>query len=566
MKQAGFAENVSGQFSLSRPDWYLNDDTGRPVCTFMPETIGFVEVESDTGVKSYVRVKLHFQDGGSTECNVLLSELDTVDWFGLDQRCLVNSKYRGAKEYIANMVRNGIITAPREKRYQIDRVGIHRIGDIIFFAAGDRIIRSPDNKPLSNVDLAKSSFRLDVDPELSKEKAFEGMRVLISLSPEVGRILVAHVISGLIRTAFIEAGVNPCTVLFVVGESGLLKSHYIPHLVQLYNRNDGIRAVTRFNSSSRFIEDILCEYSDCTAVIDDLHTAQAGEIKRKNEATAEEIIRRLGDDTGRGRMEGHKMVQREFKGNVVYIGEYIIGKASTIPRALVVNITKRPDGGIFDKFQRHCPLLVSTFYYFFIQWYVEHFDDICDEIDRRFTLFRKNSTDSNNHGRLDDAQFYLLTAFMVFLEFCRDQGFISSECAVEEYSDFGKYLHKLVQAQQARFELDKRKTHDIDYLKFIRNLYKSGRLRLAKNEKSYDPDKHDGLIHYGCLCLRRERLERLLREIYSDVRINEVIEALTNMHALKRDNHTGKLIIKISSQNESVRGKCFYGIWLRMLE
>ena len=41
-------------------------------------------------------------------------------------------------------------------------------------------------------------------------------------------------ISGIIRAAFKEAGMTPCAVLVIVGKSGMLKSHYVPHLVQLY--------------------------------------------------------------------------------------------------------------------------------------------------------------------------------------------------------------------------------------------------------------------------------------------------------------------------------------------
>lgn len=74
---------------------------------------------------------------------------------------------------------------------------------------------------------------------------------------------------------------TPCAVLVIVGKSGMLKSNYIPHLVQLYNRADGIGPATRFNSTKRFIEDALYEYSECTAVIDELRTAKAQQEQYK---------------------------------------------------------------------------------------------------------------------------------------------------------------------------------------------------------------------------------------------------------------------------------------------
>ena len=114
---------------------------------------------------------------------------------------------------------------------------------------------------------------------------------LVNLVPETGVILLAHAIGGIMQQAYRDARFNPCTIVEVVAESGMFKTTYVPLIVQLYNRSMGIRPETRFNSTNRFIEDLLCFYYDCTIVIDDLHTAQSSEIKRKNEVTAEEIIR-----------------------------------------------------------------------------------------------------------------------------------------------------------------------------------------------------------------------------------------------------------------------------------
>lgn len=235
-----------------------------------------------------------------------------------------------------------------KQRYGLDRTGIHHINDTIVFVAGDRVIaRSSASEADSAFELEQLPFRLDIDETIDISTAIDGMMRLISLSPEIGPVLVAHAISGIIRAAFKEVGMTPCAVLVIVGKSGMLKSHYVPHLTQLYNRADGIGPVTRFNSTKRFIEDALYEYSECTAVVDDLHTAESKGIKRRNEEAFEEIIRRIADDTGRGRMDGKMQVQRPFRGNAVFIGEYSIGKASTIPRALIANITKPPKGLVF---------------------------------------------------------------------------------------------------------------------------------------------------------------------------------------------------------------------------
>ena len=248
------------------------------------------------------------------------------------------------------------------------------------------------------------------------------------------------------------------------------------------------------------------------------------------------------------------LVQRKFRGNVVFIGEYIIGKDSTIPRALVVNLTKRPDGKVLDKYQRHQPLLVSTFYYFFIQWYVDHFDDICCEIDKQLTKFREMTDNSDIHGRLRDTKFYLQTSYMIFLEFCRESGFITSEDALDEYRLFCSEVTKLIQEQQARFETGKPK--EVDYLKLIKSIYNDKKFHLADDIERFDPDKHDGLFHYGCLCLRGERLDKKIRKAVSGYEHKNMVNQLLSRNALKlvKRKHTVQ-----------IKGLRFYAIKLDKL-
>ncbi len=543
------------------PRWKLVDEKNTPVCNFIPQVLSVVQIcDSDSKViEEAVKLSLVFEDDARKEITLALSELEHIDWPKRDSRCIINTNYRNVRIYIANVVRAGLYNAPTETMYRLERTGIHRIGEKVIFVAGDRVITGSSATEMdSNFELEQLSFRLDIDSELTPREAFNGMRELISLSPETGRVLVAHVISGITRRAFKEAGLSPCTALVIVGKSGMLKSHYIPHLVQLYNRADRIGAATRFNSTKRFIEDVLCEYSECTAVIDDLHTAESGGIKRKNEDTAEEIIRRIGDDTGRGHMEGSAQVQKRFMGNVVFIGEYAIGMASTIPRELVVNITKRPNGEVLDKYQRHQPLLVSTFYFFFIQWYVDHFDEIRNEIDKRLTELRKTGVNSRIHGRLYDTKFYLLTAYMFFLEFCKESEFISDRDIVYEYRDFSSQLDVLISEQQARFRSNSM-AERVDYLDLIRNLYRQERFCVAKNKKNFNPDKHEGLICYECLCLRGKSLERKIKNINSSLRLDDCIKELLAKNVLKLVEN------KNTVQVNGTGGKRFYAIKLDKL-
>lgn len=544
---------------LPETPWQLQDENGNPVCNFFPTPTRIDKIKNADRTTTYIAVKIYFADSVSDEYIVPLSDLDKVDWPALDQRCIFHPKCRKPGRYLENCVRAQLDRVSTEIWYEICEQGIKCVDGTTLFVAGDQVITcSSSNKMIPKIKLRDTKFKLDIDPGLTAMEVFNGMKELISLSPETGRILVAHAISGIMRAAFKKAGFIPCVVLVIVGRSGMLKSHYVPHLVQLYNRGDEIKAVTRFNSSQSFIETVLSEYSDCTAVIDDLHSAASKGIKRRNEDTAEEIIRRISDDTGRGHKEGNTLVQEKFKGNVVFIGEYVIGKDSTVPRALVVEMTKRPDGKILDKYQRKQPLLVANFYYFFIQWYVDHFDEICEEIDRRLTIFRERATESDFHGRLCDTQFYLQISYMAFLEFCKESGFISEEDSLDEYNYFCAQITRLIRAQQERFRLDKG-AEEIDYLDLIRKLYKSGRFRVAKKKTEFDPNKHDGIIWYDGLCLRGKCLEQKIRNINANFNLTDCVNDLLAKDALK-------LVEKKNTvQINGIGGKRFYAIKLNKL-
>lgn len=545
--------------------WICKDENGNGICNFYPKVLRKIEVKSSRGIEYYVLLKLLFENGESEELTLPLLELEGLNWYKMDQRCIFNEKCRKtqASMFVENIIRRKSLNVPVERKVLLEELGVNVVDGKTVFFAGDRVItRSSDKDLLPGIQLKKVPFKLDIDVGITRYDAIKGMQELMCLSPEIGRILVAHVISGIIRTAFKEAGFIPCSVLVIEGESGMLKSHYVPHLTQLYNRNAGIAPITRFNSTKRFIEDVLHEYSECTAVIDDLHTAESREIRRINESTAEEIIRRISDDTGRGYKKGNESVQKSFRGNVIFIGEYMIGRKSTIPRALVVKITKKPNGAILDKYQRHNPLLVSTLYYYFIQWYMDNYEKICAAIDRKLTIFRSTSADSEIHGRLVDTGFYLKIAYMFFVEFCADSDFWNPDEKNREYKEFQNQIDNLVQKQQNKFVLEKYDAKT--FLKSIRRAYKGKRFCLAENEKAFCPEKHDGLIYYECLCLRKNCLEKMLRENFPNIKFSEIIESLVLEGALKRGKE--KNTVKISTLNKEVGAVRFYAIWLHALE
>ena len=344
--------------------------------------------------------------------------------------------------------------------------------------------------------------------------------------------------------------------MLVIGESGMLKTSYVSHMAQLYNRRDEIKPVTRFNSTTRFIEDVLYDYSECTAVIDDIHTGSSSGIKKNNESTAEELIRRIGDNTGKGYKEGKTSIQKSFNGNAIFIGEYINGKGSSIPRTLVVKLTQRINGVILDKYQRQNKLLVSTFYYHFLQWYVECYQQVCQMLNNHLTKHRSCGYETGLHARLPDTYFYLMNSYAILLEFCRTSNLLSNEDVNTEFSLFSNQLKQAIYNQQMRYS-----ACNTNYLSAIANAYSTGKIRVAKSTDAFNENIHDAVLHYGCLCIYSKCFDSLLAKFIPNYNHREVIRYLKDNNALKLHDSDNKNDVKIFSLN-----KRFFSIYLHKLK
>lgn len=188
--------------------------------------------------------------------------------------------------------------------------------------------------------------------------------------------------------------------------------------------------------------------------------------------------------------------------------------------------------------------------------YVDHFDEIRDGIDAEFTKLR--GVTSTTHGRFRDTQFYLEISYKFFCEFCKDSGFCSDEDARDTYNSFCSQLHTLVQEEETRYR-ESVEVKTIDYLALIRDLYKQGSFRVAKEVKDFNPDKHDGLIYYDCLCLRSKCLDKKIKHIRSSLSLDDCINNLLAKDALKLVGS------KNTVQINGTGGKRFYAIKLNKL-
>ena len=492
---------------------------------------------------TYITLQARFSDGESEAFTVALSVLDKINWADVDDRCILypNIAPATAQRYIATHIREKLADVAAEERYRLGRVGYHSVEGEPVYCAGGEIIRSPQADRSIVIEPEEIRDILDFDPTLSEEETAAEMFGLISLFPDVGRILLSYNLLFLMRELYVFAWKAPLFCLYVYGKSDSRKTTLCTFLCQLYDRRKGIVRPPRFDSSIPQLVRILYSKSDSVVVFDDLCPSESKEIQRKQEKALLQIVRIIGDGIKPGRvdMKASDLEMPPPKVGAVLTAEYLVsGTASDMARFLAIEVSP-PDNetqGKLAVFQKDKPLVVSTFYRNFIQWTIDNYDwakEFLAEWWRTYGQSDFTAFGTKVHGRLRETHYYLNTAYIMFLTYCTGKGVISEDDAKALHESFLKLLTELALAQQARVEEGKINTNSgvkIDYLAFIRELYKGGEFRLAPSAKEFNIETHDGVVHLGRLYLYGESFRRIIRA--TNVNLTDALDDLDSRGAL----------------------------------
>ncbi len=542
-------------------EWIVYDDAENPISNFCPEVLAVANIYSDANAEPVANVKLRllFWNGQySKEFTEPLSCLDNTKWLEHDIRSRLHPEVSPSKaqRYLVDYVRSELPTAPVEKLYRLNQIGVHVIDSEPIFCTGRELVISPtDKKNRANVELEPIPFNLDIDSTLSEKEAVAGMLELISLSPNAGRVISTYCLLYLMRKVYEATWKSPCCSLFLYGLTGTKKTTISTFLTQVYNRNKGIASPLRLNSSIPAALKIMYEKSDCVVVLDDLFPSESNDIRRKQEETLFEITRIIADGIEPGRMHGKLVAKAPPTCGVLFTGEYLIGTGSNAARLLPVEMTPI-DGEKLKQFQDK-PLIVSTFYYYFIKWFISNYNDIADLLRQWLEIYR--GVHLNVHLRLQETHYFLNTAYALLLQYCYDINIISEQEAKFFHLSFLSLLTSLVQTQNERaIRNNLSEPCLIDPLVRIRTMYHDGGFSIAESTKQFTGG-HDGLIHDGCLCLRGENFRKKVCTSPLSTNYDKVLGALEAQGALKRGKD------KRTIQIYGTSGKRFYAIPLEKL-
>lgn len=517
------------------------NDEIEPIGNFIINVIGETEVVTETEVVSSAKFNIEFDDGTiSEEMTVPLTGpkgLAKLNWFDVHPYIQIYPKISTVQQRLANLIRAELPYVPKETQYRVNHLGTSIIDGKTVFNTGGDLIRSPlDVESKTSIVLEPSKYNLDIDTNLSERDAVSEMMKIVLLSPDAGQVIFSHSLLYLMRKAYESAWKSPCCILFLYSYTGTKKTTLSAFLTQLHNRADGIYEPMRLNSSVPAAEAIIYEKSDCVIVLDDLFPVRFRDMKMLQEKTLLEITRVIADGVGRGRMRGNQVLKRTPTCGVIFTGEYLVGYGSDAARLLPIKFTTPVDIVKLKECQDK-PLVVSTFYYFYIKWYIENYYEIIAQLK---LLWRKyQMTDLRVHDRLRETHFFLSTAYRLFLQYCAERGFTTTEKAQSHHQGFEKLLTGLVREQNERVNQGSANTEidAVDPYKLICTLYKSDGFTLAKNKKRFDNDleKYDGLIHDKLLCLRSEKLIEKFKNMGYSTSLSDLRHSLIAKGALWLD-------------------------------
>lgn len=86
-------------------EWKIGDDNNKPVANFIPTVIETAAVKYTSGTQYRITLNLLFSRRRCITVTILDDDLETVNWSDVNFQCVVNTRNRKAKSYLATYIR-----------------------------------------------------------------------------------------------------------------------------------------------------------------------------------------------------------------------------------------------------------------------------------------------------------------------------------------------------------------------------------------------------------------------------------------------------------------------------
>ena len=490
---------------------------------------------------------------------VKTANVEKMIWFDISPYCIISPDFPKAEKYLAHIIRYMLNNENLKtvQYQQIDTVGWHKIkifdrDNIYGCYDGEQLIlpQAIEEDMRERIRPKESDWVLKSDKErYTEQESVAGVIKVLSLNRSAGLPIFAFILAALLKSIFRECGIILKFVLYVCGLKDRLKTAYTSVLYPITRRIDGkSKPLIQFNSSTYSIDNLLNDYPDFPIILDNVYMSEDNDINRRIKKTFEEAAQSMGDDAGKSK------AGKEYNpsASIIAIGENDgLGNPSTIARYFTIPFgddLRNPDKqAILHKYQND-PLIISTFYSYFLQWVTNNIDDIKAGITSLLTDFREISNSVNISPKLRERYFILLTSYMLFLKYCKSKDFFTNVEIKQLKKSFSDLLIRLCNRHNETIiekEASEKNNEDYgDFLRLIKYWYRNDEFDVADSEDDKDLKNKEALIYDGCLCLRTKPLMEKINKSFPKAKLNHVIALLVTKKVLKSDSDRNTAKIK----------------------
>lgn len=381
---------------------------------------------------------------GTAEVDV--QDLEKFNYSIVSDKLLLSPTASTAGKELAYYIRSQGNKLTPDIVYLFNRLGWHKIGGSHVYCAGDTIIGScPENYVVA--EALRSKYKYEYYDSVSELDCLEGIFQLLKVDKYICPIVFTTGMIGVLRQLFKEANIKVPCCLYLFGPSQTRKTTISIFCTALYGRSDfhslsGISTL-RVSSTEFKTEECADSLKDATFVFDDLYKEQDRRLRKEYEKRIRNIIRNFADNSPR------TTARSSFESNsqVIITAEYLLKSKTDVGRLFILEVTEPINSEKLSLCQDK-PLMVSTFYRYFIQWVSKNYDAIVQDIKEQFVAFRRYS---NSHAfgyeRLYEQSFLLNYAYNLLLRYAMEVGVtIRDKQAVED--EFSSIVNEALRKQK----------------------------------------------------------------------------------------------------------------------
>jgi hypothetical protein len=311
--------------------------------------------------------------------------------------------------------------------------------------------------PVTGVNVAlrgaAAHIALPAPPEgADRHDAVRASLALLDVAPDS---ITVPLLAAVYRAVLCE--LTPADVsVFLVGPTGVFKSELAAVTMQHFGADfDRLHLPAQWSATPNFLERICFDFKDALVVIDDFApTGSAADIARLH-ATADRVLRGVGNRGGRGRMHADGSLRPDYPPRGLLLGTGEDAPRGQSLRARTVIVEVGPGQVATDRLSTTQTAgrsgILAAGLAGFIQWIATHFEELHARLPTLLVDFRTRAQAEGAHARTPEAMAHLALGWWVYLRFAVEVKALPRD---EAETLFGRVWHALSTAAlgQARHQ------------------------------------------------------------------------------------------------------------------